>query len=59
MLGGQEPGADPLRRPLSGEPSPLLPLADKVVKRDLDATTDEITSELQEVLKSWGPPQAG
>jgi uncharacterized membrane protein len=29
-----------------------LGTADKVVKRDLDATTDEITSELQEALKS-------
>ena len=29
-----------------------LGTAGKVVKRDLDATTDEITSELQEALKS-------
>jgi len=29
-----------------------LTKADKVVKRSVDATTDEITSELQEALKS-------
>jgi uncharacterized membrane protein len=32
--------------------SQALGSAGKVVKRDLDATTDEITSELQEALKS-------
>ena len=29
--------------------------AAKVVKRSVDATTDEITSELQEALKGWAP----
>jgi len=30
----------------------VLTKADKVVKRSVNATTDEITSELQEALKS-------
>ena len=44
-----------LKRPprkIAEELAPALVLPDVVVKRTVEATTDEITSELQEALKS-------